>query len=141
MTPRLDHVAISVSDLDAAVAFYGDGLGLGSPVRCDLPELRMRIAFFQAPGSRIIELVEMQGRGAPAHGEVIVALEVEDLDAAIALYRDRGMSVIDLPPTRALPLRRGLIPKDAAHGTMIELCQRDEVVRFVSSVSSGTHSE
>ena len=131
--PKLDHIAIFVTDLDAGIAFYGDILGLGAAIVKEVPELNIRCAFFPAPGGTIVELVSFSGSGELAHGDVVVALEVQDLDAALAEYRGKGLRVFDQPPTENLPLRRGWITKASGHGTIIELCQKGEVAAYVLS--------
>ena len=40
--PKLDHIAIFVTDLEAGLAFYGDVLGLGAPIVKSLPKLNIR---------------------------------------------------------------------------------------------------
>ena len=133
--PKLDHIAIFVTDLEAGLAFYGDVLGLGAPVVKSVPELAIRCAFFPAADGTIIELVSFSGSGELGHGDVVVALEVADLDAALADYRAKGLRVYDQPPTANLPLRRGWITKSSGHGTIIELCQPGEVAAYVLSTT------
>ena len=134
--PKLDHIAIFVSDLEEGMAFYGETIGLGTPIVKEVPELNIRCAFFD-PGDAtpIIELVTFTGASELAHGDVVVALEVDDLDAALAEYRARGLRAFDQPPTENLPLRRGWITKTAGHGTIIELCPKGAVARFVRGES------
>lgn len=131
MTGPLDHIGIFVDDLDAAIGFYCRLLGAAAPVVREVPELKLRLAFFVQQGGAIIELVESRGRSELRHGDVVVALEVEDLDAEIARLTAAGIKVHDQPPTDNLPLRRGWITKDGGHGTIIELCPKGAVARFV----------
>lgn len=131
MTPVLDHIGIAVRALEPAIDFYGNTLGLGKPIIRVIPELGLRLAFFDNPNGAIIELVEASGKTELQHGDVVVALEVEDLDAAFAEYRARGLKVYDQPPTDNLPLRRGWVTKGGGHGTIIELCPKGEVAAFV----------
>ena len=131
MKPVLDHIGIFVPALEPALEFYGKTLGLGAAVLREVPELGLRLAFFDNPDGTIIELVEASGKSELQPGDVVVALEVEDLDAAIAGYRARGLKVYDQPPTEHLPLRRGWITKGAGHGTVIELCPKGAVAAFV----------
>lgn len=131
MAVRLDHIGILVRDLDAAMPFYRDVAGLGEPIRRDVPELGLRLAFFDAGDWPLVELVEFSGTGELAHGDVVVALEVDDLDAALADWRAKGCRVFDQPATDNLPLRRGWVLKRDGHGTVIELCPRGAVARFV----------
>ncbi|MFD2578437.1 hypothetical protein ACFSTD_07090 [Novosphingobium colocasiae] len=63
---------------------------------------------------------------------MVVAIEVDDLDAAFAEYRAAGLKVYDQPPTENLPLRRGWITKKDGHGTIIELCQRGQIAAFIA---------
>lgn len=131
MRARLDHIGILVRDLDAAIRFYRDVAGLGDPLVRSVPELALRLGFFDAGDWPMIELVEFTGKGELAHGDVVVALEVDDLDAAIGHWRARGHRVFDQPATENLPLRRGWVLKSDGQGTVIELCPRGEVARFV----------
>jgi catechol 2,3-dioxygenase-like lactoylglutathione lyase family enzyme len=132
MTHRLDHIAIFVNKLEDGIDFYSSVVGLGEPVVRDIPELRIRCAFFD-PGEAgtIFELVEFSGEGDLVHGDVVVAIEVDDLDAALAHFRGKGIRVFDQPATKNLPLRRGWVLKRDGHGTVIELCQAGTVASFV----------
>ena len=132
MTTRLDHVAIFVRKLEDGIDFYRSVVGLGEPIVRDIPELQIRCAFFDpGVGGTIVELVEFSGQGDLAHGDVVVAIEVDDLDEALAHFRAKGVRVFDQPPTPNLPLRRGWVLKRDGHGTVIELCPRGAVARFV----------
>lgn len=131
MSGKLDHIGILVEDLDLAIPVYQALIGGGAPVIRNVPELKLRLAFFVQQGGAIIELVESRGRSELRHGDVVVALEVEDLDAEIARLGAAGIKVHDQPPTENLPLRRGWITKGDGHGTIIELCPKGAVARFV----------
>jgi catechol 2,3-dioxygenase-like lactoylglutathione lyase family enzyme len=132
MANKLDHIAIFVNELESGIRFYSDVVGLGDPVVREIPELKIRCAFFDAgQDSTIIELVEFSGKGDLVHGDVVVAIEVDDLDAALARFRAAGVRAFDQPPTPNLPLRRGWVLKADGHGTVLELCPRGEVARFV----------
>jgi catechol 2,3-dioxygenase-like lactoylglutathione lyase family enzyme len=138
MASKLDHVAIIVDDLDAGITFYRDTAGLGTPIVKEVPELKIRCAFFDPGDGPIIELVQFAGKSDLAHGDIVLALEVDDLDAALAHYRAKGVRVFDQPPTPNLPLRRGWVLKKDGHGTVIELCAKGEVARFVRDMSTRT---
>lgn len=129
---KLDHIAVFVEDLDTGISFYRDLLG-GEPVVVPVPELGITCAFFAPGDSAAIELVSFSGKGELSHGDVVVAIEVDNLDSAIAHYRELGMKVYDQAPTENLPLRRGWITKKDGHGTIIELCQAGEIARFIES--------
>lgn len=132
MSNKLDHIAIFVRKLDDGINFYRFVVGLGEPIVRDIPELQIRCAFFDpGEGGTIVELVEFSGQGELTHGDVVVAIEVDDLDATLAHFRAEGVRVFDQAPTPNLPLRRGWVLKRDGHGTVLELCPRGTVARFV----------
>lgn len=137
MTGKLDHIGIFVDSLDAAVPFYQALIGQGAPVIREVPELGLRLAFFTRQGGEIIELVEASAKTEMKHGDVVVALEVDDLEAEIERLRQAGIKAYHQKPTENLPLHRGWITKGDGHGTIIELCPRGEVARFVAGAQAG----
>lgn len=136
MPNSLDHIGIIVDDLDAALVVYSTLIGVESYVLREVPELGLRLAFFRDQGGAIIELVESRGTFELRHGDVVVALEVDDLDTEIARLASAGIRVHDQRPNKNLPLRRGWITKRDGHGTIIELCPKGEVARFVNGALS-----
>jgi catechol 2,3-dioxygenase-like lactoylglutathione lyase family enzyme len=136
MNNRLDHVALIVGDLDAAISFYRDRMQLGTPLRLDVPEAQLRLAFFVTPGAAPFELVEFGGRGELAHGDAVIAFEVDDLDSEIARLRSAGTHVFEQPATDSLPFRRGWITKPNGHGTVIELCERGKIAELLASIGN-----
>lgn len=131
MASKLDHIGIFVTALDQAVPFYRTILGAGAPIIREVPELGLRLAFFTDQGGAIIELVEARGKTEMVQGDVVVALEVDDLDAEIARLKVAGIRVHDQKPTANLPLRRGWMTKGDGMNTIVELCPKGEVARFV----------
>ena len=84
------QVAISVTDVPRAVAFYADVLGL--PLLFDLPEQKM--AFLQADGVRLyLDANEIEGY----HSSPLVYWTVADLDVAEAAVVAAGIE-IESPP-------------------------------------------
>ncbi|MES2494418.1 MAG: VOC family protein [Pseudomonadota bacterium] len=136
---KLDHIAIYVDDITAGIRFYADLLG-GSPVIANVPELGINCAFFAPDSGPAIELVTFTGQGELRHGDVVVAIEVDDLDAALAHYRGLGLKVYDQPPTENLPLRRGWITKAQGHGTIIELCPAGAIAAFIAGLRTSAQA-
>jgi catechol 2,3-dioxygenase-like lactoylglutathione lyase family enzyme len=133
MAHRLDHIALVVKNLEEAIDFYSRVAGLGAPILKLVPELKLRLAFFDRGDWPIIELVEFSGKGELVHGDAVLALEVDDLDAALAHFRSQGVRVFDQKPSENLPIRRGWVLKGDAHGTVIELCPKGAVAAYVRS--------
>ncbi|HUQ88905.1 MAG TPA: methylmalonyl-CoA epimerase [Vicinamibacterales bacterium] len=131
MKAALDHVGIAVSDLQASLAFFKDVLGLHVESSEEITSQRVRATFLDtgqstfemleatAPDSPIAKFVEKRGAG--LHH---VALRVDDLEAALAHLRLRGIRLIDEKPR---PGAEGalvaFIHPSAAHGVLVELKQ------------------
>ena len=93
MIGRLNHVAIAVTDLAAAVRVYGDTLGAEVSAPVALPEHGVTVVFVALPNTKI-ELLEPLGERSPIRpfldrnpngGIHHVCYEVDDIETA----RDR----------------------------------------------------
>ncbi len=127
----LDHVAIAVKDLDAAVAYYVEVLGFAPPELEEVPEQQVRTAIF-GHGLGRIELIcptdESSGvakflarRGEGLHH---VCVEVEDLVATLAQLKAKGAQLIDeTPKVGAGGAQVAFIHPRGAHGVLTELRQ------------------
>ena len=131
MKAVLDHVGIAVSDLQASLAFFRDVLGLHVEASEEIASQRVRATFLNT-GQSTFEMLEataadspiakfIERRGAGLHH---VALRVDDIDAALAHLRSRGIRLIDEKPR---PGAEGalvaFIHPSAAHGVLVELKQ------------------
>lgn len=108
------HVSINVDDLDAAVGFYVDVLGL-TP-RTDRPELGVDGAWLDAGGQQV-HLIK--GEVPPGKGQHFAVL-VDDLDAVVGELRERAIRVSDPSPVGS---GRQSFLSDPC-GNLIELHQR-----------------
>ena len=88
----LHHVSINVEDVDAALSFYTDVLGL--QVRSDRPDFGFGGAWLDAGGQQV-HLIE--GKAPHAVGQHF-ALLVDDLDGVVAELRQRGVDASDPSP-------------------------------------------
>jgi glyoxylase I family protein len=86
------HVSINVDDVDAALNFYTDVLGLRP--RADRPDFGFGGAWLDAGGQQV-HLIE--GIPPAAVGQHF-ALLVDDLDRTVAELRDRAVEVSDPKP-------------------------------------------
>jgi catechol 2,3-dioxygenase-like lactoylglutathione lyase family enzyme len=125
---KLSHVGILVGDLEKAIPIYKTIMGKGDPVRCDAPELGLRLAYFVGEKGDLLELVETSARTEMKHGDVIVAFEVDDVASEIARLKAQGIKAHYLKPTENMPFERGWITKSDGHGTIVELCPKGAVM-------------
>ena len=86
------HVSIMVPDVDKALAFYTEVLGLQP--RTDRPDIGIGGAWLDAGGQQL-HLVE--GEAPPGMGQHF-ALLIENLNEAITELRGRGLDVSDPRP-------------------------------------------
>jgi len=126
---RIDHIAIVVDDLDSALGFWRDALGLEIIAVEDIPEQQSIVAFLPAGGS-LVELVKpttadsgvaryLQKRGPGMHH---ICFEVEDIDSALADLKTRGVRLInEAPLTGADGKRLAFIHPESTHGVLVEL--------------------
>jgi len=128
---ELDHVAIAVRDLDAAIAWYGDAFGATVAHREVVAGDGVEEALLQVAESYIQLLTPTRadspvGRYLESRGEGLhhVGYRVDDCAAALAAAVAAGARAIDSAPR---PGSRGttvaFIHPKSAFGTLIELVQ------------------
>lgn len=130
----VDHVGVAVPDLDAAIGFYRDVLGLRVVHEETNEEQAVREAMLEAgpgggaqvqllaplsPDSPVGRFLDRSGPGLQQ-----LAYRVSDVAAASALLRAQGLRVLDETPRRgtAGSLVAFVHPKDTG-GVLIELVQ------------------
>jgi methylmalonyl-CoA/ethylmalonyl-CoA epimerase len=131
MKATLDHIGIAVADLDAALRFYRDALGLEVEIPEEVASQRVRAHFIPA-GDAALELLEatapdspiakyLEKRGPGLHH---ITLRVDDIDAALAQLKARGVRLIDERAREgAHGSRVAFIHPASAHGVLVELKQ------------------
>lgn len=133
MKATLDHIGIAVSDINASLGFFRDALGLDVDAPEDVPSQRVRATFLPA-GQSSVELLEpttpdsavarhLSKRGAGMHH---VAFRVDDIRAALAELKARGVRLIDdAPRPGAHGSLVAFIHPSATDGVLVELKQAD----------------
>jgi methylmalonyl-CoA/ethylmalonyl-CoA epimerase len=131
MKARLDHIGIAVGELTASLAFFERTLGLELERSEEVGSQRVRAHFLAADGPKL-ELLEstheasaiatyVAKRGPGLHH---VAFEVEDITAALAELKARGVRLIDeTPRPGAEHALVAFIHPSSAHGVLVELKQ------------------
>ena len=125
--PRIAHVGIAVPDLQAAIAFYRDVLGISphAPEVADgatilaLPfgESQVELLAPLTPDSPIGKFLAKRGPG--IHH---ICYRVPDLDAALDACRAAGYRLVDdLPRTGAGGRRIAFVHPKATEGILLEL--------------------
>ena len=130
---NLDHVVATVTDVEAAAELYQQNFGIGATERQELPRLGLRNAILPI-GQAFIELAEPLGDSGPiaqalaerGEGLYLIALEVDDLDAAIGDPRSKGYRVSD-PAAGSQPTDRlAFVSPRSAHGVLLQLIEHGQ---------------
>ncbi len=126
---RIDHLAIAVPDIDAALSFYRDALGLPLSEVEDVEREGVRVAFLPL-GDSHIELVQptQEGTGIAKwlgkHGQGLhhVCVRVDDIEATLARLASHGVELINPQPvTKPNGTRYAFIHPRSAFGVLVEL--------------------
>jgi methylmalonyl-CoA/ethylmalonyl-CoA epimerase len=132
MIEKLDHIGIAVKDIDEALKFYRDVLGLKCTRIEEVEGQHVKIAFLPAgdvnlelvqathPDSAVAKFIEKRGEGVQH-----IALRVKNIEGAMQYLKEKGMEMID-----AIPRKGGhgskivfLHPKNS-FGALIELVEK-----------------
>lgn len=129
MKVHVDHIGIAVANIDEALAFYRDALGLEVEAPEVVPSERVKAYFIQT-GESALELLEATAEDSPiaryvgkrGPGLHHITLRVDDIGAALEQLKARGVRLIDESPR---PGAHGslvaFIHPSSAHGVLIEL--------------------
>ena len=134
MPKRIDHVAIIVRNIEQALGFYRDILGIVPSEIKEVPTEQVRIAFLPmgGPGGSEIELIEpttpnssltkfLEKRGEGLHH---ICLEVDDIDAALQEMQEKGAPVLDKQPRIAAEGRAVFLHPKGTNGVLLELLEK-----------------
>ena len=127
--PRIAHVGVAVPDLDVALAFYRDVLGLeahepevadgATIVALPFGDAQVELLAPLQPDSPIARFLTRRGPG--IHH---ICYRVADLDAALTACRDAGYRLIDEVPRLGAGGRRiAFVHPGATAGILLELTE------------------
>lgn len=131
MKARIDHVGIAVGSVEESLRFFRDALGLELEPPEEIPSQRVRAHFLHA-GDATLELLEATKDDSPiakylakrGPGLHHVALRVDDIVAALAELKARGVRLIDeIPRPGAHNSLVAFIHPASTHGVLVELKQ------------------
>ncbi|MCB9453458.1 MAG: methylmalonyl-CoA epimerase [Anaerolineaceae bacterium] len=126
---KIDHLAVVVDDLDAALVFWRDALGLEMGGRQEVADEAVEIAFLDA-GSAHVELVRpttadsgiakyLAKRGPGMHH---ICLAVGDIEAVMTTLAAAGIELInETPRTRDNGTRYAFVHPKSTGGVLVEL--------------------
>ncbi len=128
---KIDHIGIAVESIEKWIGFYRDVLGLDYSGSEEVPEQKVRVAFLTIGDSKI-ELLEPTSQDSPiakflekrGGGIHHIAIQVTDIEAAIARHHEAGAKLIDSTPRiGAHNMKIAFIHPKTSGGVLIELCE------------------
>jgi len=128
---RIDHLGIAVKDLEPVKQLYGNNLNLTAHHEEVVESQKVKVCFFKV-GETNLELLLATSPDSPVakfidkNGEGIhhIALEVEDIAAAVEELKAAGIRMVDEQPREgAHGAQVAFIHPKSTHGVLIELCQ------------------
>jgi methylmalonyl-CoA/ethylmalonyl-CoA epimerase len=128
MSPKINHIAIVVEDLEQALQVYRDVIGLPLEQITEEPKEAVRVAFLPTDIGQI-ELIQpttsdsgvakfLAKRGEGLHH---ICLEVEDLETVIEQMSAQGMKILGQPQVNERGEKYVFIHPKSAHGVLLEL--------------------
>lgn len=128
---QINHVAVVVDDMEKALSFWRDALGMDLHELRDVPAERSQVAFLPLSGSEV-ELVMpttddsgvakyLSKRGPGMHH---ICLEVDDIDAMLEQLRSKNVRLINEEPrTTSDGKKYAFIHPESTAGVLVELYQ------------------
>jgi methylmalonyl-CoA/ethylmalonyl-CoA epimerase len=125
---KINHVAIVVEEIDAALSFWRDQLGLTLDHMEEVPSQASKVAFLPV-GEGEVELVEptdpdsglakfLEKRGEGIHH---LCIEVDDIHAMMSNLKERGVRLINEEPLDLPGRKMAFIHPKSANGVLVEL--------------------
>jgi methylmalonyl-CoA/ethylmalonyl-CoA epimerase len=129
---KIDHIGVAVKSIENGKNFWSDVLGLKFEGDETVAAQKVKTAFFPV-GESEVELLESTAPDGPVakfiekKGEGIqhIAFRVENIEAALAELKEKGVRLIDETPRNgAGGAKIAFLHPSATSGVLVELCQR-----------------
>jgi methylmalonyl-CoA epimerase len=128
---RIDHIGVAVADLDAAIALHEQTYGMPVAHRQTMPDQGVEAVLLDVGEGHVELMAPLSGdtpvgrfldrRGPGLHH---VAYAVEDVEAALAALREKGLQLIDETPRAGLcGSRVAFVHPAATGGVLTEIVQ------------------
>ena len=128
---QINHVAVVVQDMEQALSFWRDALGMELHGLRDVPAEKSLVAFLPLPGSEV-ELVQpttddsgiakyLAKRGPGMHH---ICLEVDDIEGMMTQLKAKGVRLINEEPRAAADGKKyAFVHPESTSGVLVELYQ------------------
>ena len=133
---RVDHIAVVVPEIEAALEFWHDALGLPLEHVEELSEQETAVAMMPV-GETEVELLQpttetsgmakyMAKRGPGLHH---ICFEVDDIEATLAELKAKGMQLINEEPVIGAGGKRvAFVHPKSSSGVLVELSESEQIL-------------
>ncbi len=128
---HIEHIGIAVKNMEESIAFYEEKLGMKCYAIEEVPDQKVRTAFFML-GQTKIELLESTDADGPIgkfiekKGEGIhhIAFAAKEIEQVLSNLEEKGVQLIDKQPRKgAEGLDIAFLHPKSTGGVLIELCE------------------
>ncbi|HNR46426.1 MAG TPA: methylmalonyl-CoA epimerase [Anaerolineaceae bacterium] len=127
---KINHVAIAVPEVDPALTFWRDAMGLAVDHIEDVPSQKATVVFIPV-GESEVELVRptsddtgvakfLAERGGGMHH---LCFEVDDIDGMLTQLKEKGVRLINETPLDLPGRRMAFVHPKSTGGVLVELYQ------------------
>jgi methylmalonyl-CoA/ethylmalonyl-CoA epimerase len=125
---KINHVALAVQDLDAALPFWQEAMGIRLDHVEDVPSQKARVAFLPV-GESELELVQPTSpdtgtaKFLAEHGPGMhhLCFEVDDIEGMLAQLKEKGVRLINETPLVLEGRRMAFVHPKSTGGVLVEL--------------------
>ena len=135
MKPKyIEHIGIAVKSIEQAIPYYEQMLGLSCYAIEEVPDQKVKTAFFMVgqtkielleptdPESTIARFIEKKGEG--VHH---LAFAVDGVEGALSELESKGVQLIDKAPRKgAEGLQIAFLHPKSTMGVLTELCEKKD---------------
>lgn len=133
MVNKVDHIGIAVENLDEALKFYEETLGIKCTSKEIVEDQKVKVAFLPIGDTEVELLESTDENGAIAkfiekrgQGVQHIAYRVDNIEEAIAEMKGKGIRMIDEEPRYgAGGAKIAFLHPKSTFGVLIELCERE----------------
>ncbi|MCX5915768.1 MAG: methylmalonyl-CoA epimerase [Deltaproteobacteria bacterium] len=129
MIRKIAHIGVAVKNLEEVEKLYSEVLGLPITGREVWPDNKVSFIPLGDTAIELLESVKPDGaiaRHIEKRGEGIhhIALEVDNIEEALAELKAKGLALIDQKPRRgAHDAKIAFLHPKGTHGVLLELCE------------------
>ncbi len=132
MLKQISHVALAVGNLDRAIEFYHDVLGLNITDRQVVPEQKAEVCFVEIGGTAKLELIAPTSEDSPVQKSIDkkgpgihhICFEVDNIEERLHWLEDHGIKLVNKEPRQGAEGGKiAFLHPSSTLGALMEFCE------------------